>query len=138
MFTFINSAIRNFRASNAVRRHPDLSLLGQPDRDPTQERLARGIETRLFFDADLLASAQARQYLASGLKKSILACGAGVLLMVSPISGQAEEVDAKEPVPVEISAPEEKSDPAETSGGWLEDWIGLFDGEGDDPADGDP
>ncbi len=137
MFTYIRSVVRIFRSSVSARRQHELALLGQLHRNSSQERQARGIETRLFFDAELLASAQARQSVAHGFKKSLLACGAGLLLVASPMSGRAEESDAPAQALVEFSPANEEVPFTAKLAVWLEDLIGVL-GEGEgDPADGD-
>ncbi len=136
MLTYIQSAIRSFRSAFAARRQPDLTLLGQTHRDSFQEQQARAIETRLFFDTQLLASAQARQSLAYGFKKSLLACGAGLLLVVSPTPGQAVESTEVESTAVESNIPTEETSLGEKIERWLGEVIGLL-GDGDDPKDGE-
>ncbi|MGQ0801496.1 MAG: hypothetical protein ACT4NL_15465 [Pseudomarimonas sp.] len=137
MSTFIHSAIRFFRSSKVASRQSELALLGQSDRTLRQEQQARGIETRLFFDTELLSSAQAYSSLTHGFKKTLLACGAGLLLVMSPMSGQAEDKVAAEPVAVEAGSTDDDTSLADEIGGWLAEAMGLM-GDGDgDPGEGE-
>ena len=137
MATFIQSTIRFFRSSKATNRQSELALLLQSDRNLRQEQQARGIETRLFFDTQLLSSAQAHSQLTRGLKRTLLACGAGLLLVVSPISGKAEVAAETESVAVEASTAVADDSLADKLGRWLAEAMGLMDDGAGDPAEGE-
>ncbi len=140
MFTQIFAAVESITARlHQARTRRSIALLRTQNRSVRQEIKARQVESRLFFDADLLAAARDdRKIMLRSLQRGLLACGFGAMLSLSPMTSQAADDSrmSESTVTAAAGGGESGGSVLDIIEAWIEETFELLDDPTTDPKEG--